>query len=230
MSAAPSTLILAYARWIDGDHDTSVCRIVADVFERRSGIVEALRRDGVDVELSRLPVADYDVGNGVLVERKTVADLHLSIERGRLWRQLGMLRDACRLPYLFVEGPDLRSGPIPPRAIRGACLAAIGQGIAVVQTRDSCDSAIWRTLLAARASGVRRQRDRPAYAQRLSPPATQVREAMLAAVPGISVATARSLLAQFGSVASIVGAGPDAWLAVPGMGQKRVQALLSAVS
>lgn len=98
-----------------------VCRIAVDTFERRSGVVEALAASGVEVEIGRLPIGDYDVGNGVLVERKTVADLHLSIERGRLWRQIGALRRLARLPYLIIEGPSstpdrLRQRPFAARA------------------------------------------------------------------------------------------------------------------
>ena len=80
-----------------------VCRIVADSFERAGGVPDALRALGVTVELGGLPAGDYDLGSGVLVERKTVPDLHLSLERVRLWSQIGKLRRAAALPYLLVE-------------------------------------------------------------------------------------------------------------------------------
>jgi ERCC4-type nuclease len=48
---------------------------------------------------------------------------------------------------------------------------------------------------------------------------------LLAAVPGISTTSARALLERFGSVADVVAAGPDEWLAVPGIGPERVRAL-----
>lgn len=207
-----------------------VCRIAVDTFERRSGVVEALAASGVEVEIGRLPIGDYDVGNGVLVERKTVADLHLSIERGRLWRQIGALRRLARLPYLIIEGPELDAGPIAPAAVRGACLAVIGQGVPILPTRDPADSAIWLRLLAARISGVALGRDRPAYAQRLKPASELVREAMLAAVPGISVGRARALLDRFGSVPGVVEAGYDEWITVPGIGPVNGEALRRALS
>lgn len=207
-----------------------VCRIAVDTFERRSGVVEALAASGVEVEIGRLPVGDYDVGNGVLVERKTVADLHLSIERGRLWRQIGALRRLARLPYLLIEGPELDAGPIAPAAVRGACLAVIGQGVPVLPTRDPADSALWLRLLAGRVNGVPIGRDRPAYAQRLKPTSELVKEAVLAAVPGISVGRARALLERFGSVAGIVSAGYDEWIKVPGIGPVNGEALRRALS
>jgi ERCC4-type nuclease len=206
-----------------------VCRIVVDVNERRSGISERLRVVGASVEVRRLETGDYELDHGVLVERKTVSDLHLSLERGRLWRQLGALRQAARLPYLLIEGNDLDRGSIGPGAIRGACLAAMGQGIPIIWSRDAADSAHWLWVLAQRVVGVRPGRDRPAYAQRLKPPGELAREAMLAAVPGVSVATARALLVEFGSVAGIAAAGPGRWLGVRGLGQARAQALARAL-
>lgn len=154
-------------------------RIVVDSFERDSGIVEALRASGMDVVLKRLDVGDYDLGSGVRVERKTIPDLHLSLQRGRLWRQIGELRHVARLPYLLIEGPTLDHPSTTPEAIRGACLAIVGQGVPILWSEDGADSAAWLRLLSRRSAGAPLSRDRPAYAQRLKPPAVIVREAML---------------------------------------------------
>jgi ERCC4-type nuclease len=206
-----------------------VCRIVVDLNEGPSGIAERLRTLGGSVEVRRLKTGDYELDHGALVERKTVPDLHLSLERGRLWSQLGALRRAARLPYLLIEGGDVDRGSIGPDAIRGACLAVVGQGIPIIWSRDAADSARWLWLLAQRVGGVRPGRDRPAYAQRLKPPDELVREAMLAAVPGTSATTARALLAEFGSVDAVVAAGPKRWLRVRGVGQERARALARAL-
>jgi Fanconi anemia group M protein len=206
-----------------------VCRIVADAYERRSGVLEALLGRGVEVEIARLPVADYDLPAGILVERKTIADLHVTLQRGRFWRQVAELRKHARLPYLLIEGGNLDRGPIAANAIRGACLAVIGQGVPIISSRNSADSAAWLHLLALRGNGMRLPRDRPAYSQRLKPPSAQVKEAMLAVVPGLSVAGARALLAHFGSVAQVVNAGYDAWREVRGIGPRRARALERAI-
>jgi ERCC4-type nuclease len=207
-----------------------VRRIVADTFESASGVPDALGTVGVDVRIARLSVGDYDLGGGVLVERKTVADLHLSLERGRLWRQVGELRARAQLPYLLVEGADLDDGSLSPPAIRGACLAVIGQGVGLIRSDSATDSALWLRLLAERIGGARPGRDRPAYAQRLKPGSQLVAEAMLAAVPGISVVGARALLQRFGSVAAVVAADDDDWLGVRGIGPRRAGALRAAIS
>lgn len=195
-----------------------VARIVADTFERDSGVVEWLAARGVRVDIARLRAGDYDVGSGVLVERKTVVDLHLSLQRGRFWRQLGDLRASARFPCLLVEGPSLDDRTTTPDAIRGACLAVMRLGVMVIRSESAADSARWLRLLAARPSPPR---DRPVYAQRVKRPREHAGEAMLAAVPGISVVIARALLERFGSVSAVLAAGPDAWIAVRGVGPAR---------
>jgi ERCC4-type nuclease len=66
--------------------------ILADVGERRSSVPDALGRLGADVTFEVLPAGDYVVGPTMLVERKTVGDLHRSVATRRLWAQLEKLR------------------------------------------------------------------------------------------------------------------------------------------
>jgi fanconi anemia group M protein len=207
-----------------------VCRIVVDSWEQHSGIPHALADLGVEVVIEHLPAGDYDLGGGVLVERKTVVDLHLSLRHGRLWRQLEDLRRLARRPHLLIEGPSLDINSISPRAVRGVFLAVIGLGIPVLRSEHPADSALWLACLASRARGVRLRRDRPTYAQRPKPTQDQAAEAMLAAVPGISVTRARALLKEFGSVTGVVRADPEAWMRIRGIGPALAEALARAVS
>jgi len=194
--------------------------LVVDTRERESRIIAALHTLGVATEMRRLPVADYRAGDW-LVERKSISDLHLSIIRGRFWPQIGRLsRTACR-PCLLVEGSNLDAGPLHPASVRGALIAVGELGIAVIRSSDPADSALWLKLLAGRSTRIRPHRR--AYAQRPSP--TEAAEAMLAAVPGISVVSARALLSRFGSVEAVLEAGPNEWLSIRGIGPKRARAL-----
>ena len=189
---------------------SSTPRIVVDVHESASGIPASLERLGTHVEVAPLPAGDYAVGSKTVVERKSVLDLHGAILKGRLWPQLGKLRAECRFPYLLVEGRALDRGPLHPNAIRGACLAAIDLGIALLRTDDPVDSARWLHLLAVRCQRVEGAPDRPAYAQRpKAAQGVQTAEALLAAVPGISTASARALLLRFGSVQRVFQATRD---------------------
>ena len=203
--------------------------IVADVYERPSGVPRVLEVLGAEVELQKLAVADYALPADVLVERKTVRDLHLSVVNGTFWRQIGNLRSVSPYPYFLVEGLRLDQGPLERAAIRGACLAVIEQGIRMIRTEDREDTALWLYRLALRRE--QRKRDLPQYAQRPKPRSeTEVAEAFLSAVPGISTASARALLRRFGSVAAVLEAGAEAWEQVPGIGPERAAALATTLN
>jgi DNA excision repair protein ERCC-4 len=199
--------------------------VVADVHERTSGVPALLEQLDVRVEVAALPAGDYAIGAKVVVERKSMPDLHETVVRGRFWRQIDKLRRACRYPFLLVEGPHIDDGPIPPKAIRGICVAAITHGIRLVRTEDRHDSAMWLHALALREANSATT-DRPVYSQRPRPTSTrEAAEAVLAAVPGISTVSARALLAHFGSVSAVAAADPIAWTQVRGIGADRARAL-----
>jgi DNA excision repair protein ERCC-4 len=205
-----------------------VCRIVVDAREPRGRIPDELRARGVHVGFARLRVADYLLPNGVLVERKSVADFHASVLDGRFWTQIRALREASRAPYLLVEGRDLARGPLSERALIGIVLGVIGQGIPVLRSNDQRSSAEWLASLAGRAAGRQPRRDRPAYARRPKSSANVVAEGMLAAVPGISTQRARALLERFGSVRAVALAEPAELQEVRGIGPTQAERLLKA--
>ena len=180
--------------------------VVVDVFEPASGVPLELQRLGVRVLARKLPVGDYDVGAGTLIERKTASDLVLSLRSGRLWRQLGNLRRRCPFPVLLVEGraSDWRLGE---EASRGLVLAVVDQGVVLLSSENPGDSAMWIAALARRRQ-YRVPRDRPPYTYRPRLPAAKPGEAMLCAIEGISVHHARRLLDTFGTVRGVVQASP----------------------
>lgn len=199
--------------------------VVVDIFERGSGVPAALQRLEARVSVEPLAAGDYRIAGGVLVERKTVADLHGSLGRGRFWTQVGRIRDAAAYPFLLVEGDELDAGPLHPNAIRGALLAVAELGVAVLRSRDPADSALWLHRLAVRQARKERTRSRMREVPAMTPPGVDV----LAAVPGISTQTARALLARFGSVGGMLKAGPELWAEVEGIGSVRAHALAAAL-
>jgi DNA excision repair protein ERCC-4 len=180
-------------------------KILADVHEGWSGVPRRLVELGVDVSVARLRVADYHVGPDALVERKTVRDLHESLRQGRFWLQISRLRGNCATPRLVIEGPDLDEGAIDPNAIRGVCLTVLELGVPIVRSVDADDTALWLKRLAIRAQGARRRRSRRLHVTRSSSDIPS-REAVLAAVPGISTRLANALITKYGSVEAVIEA------------------------
>src|SRR3954447_11648519 len=107
--------------------------IVCDARERGGHLRVRLAQLGVDVEIAELAAGDYAIGRTVLVERKTIRDLHLTIATGRFWFQVGRLRLGSLDPYLLVEGRDLDDGPLTPNAVRGCLVAAMDLGVQLIR-------------------------------------------------------------------------------------------------
>ena len=203
--------------------------ITADVHEEASGVPRLLEQLGACVVRRQLEFGDYIVGAETVVERKSTLDLHTTIAAGRFWPQMGRLRAAASWPYLVIEGQRLWQGPIAADALRGLCLAASDLGIAVLRTDDADDTASWLHRLASRRQAGA-TRNRPGYAQR---PKRSSRvapaEQALASAPGVSVATARSLLQRFGSLKRVLDADLAEWQTVPGVGVRRASALAAMI-
>lgn len=176
--------------------------VVADDRERRSGVVDALHTSGdFDVTVQRLAIGDYLVDERFLFERKTLPDLALSIQSGRLFRQALRLAQVPRLrPALILEGTSARStrlrhgvGGDPGCASdhRAVCGAP---GIAhPVARRNRANLALRGTPGACRRAGRVATAGSPAERQGRSPetPVTK-------GLPGVGPARAARLLERFG--------------------------------
>jgi ERCC4-type nuclease len=200
--------------------------ITVDVRERRSGMPALLSELGAEVVLVTLAVGDYAFGDRV-VERKSVTDLLASLKGDRLWGQVGALRRDPRRAYLMVEGAELDAGPVPPRALRGAILKVLDNGIRVLRTSSRWDSAIRLDLL-ARQEERRLERRRQAQVGRRPIAVSPV--GLLAAIPGIGPDQARALVDAFGSIGEVAAASEDELRSVPGIGPERARTLLRTLN
>ena len=200
--------------------------IDADVGEMPSGVPGELRALGATVRISQLDAGDYLVGRDMGVERKSVLDLHYSIENRRLWSQLLAYRSALRRLYLLVEGRSLDDGAISEAGIRGALLEIGDRGVTVIRSTDARDSAFWILRLAARAqrSGAP-PTPRPRRYARAAQPLDVV-----SCIAGIGPSKARSLLSHFGSVAAIASADRDELHEVAGIGPALAAAIHTALT
>jgi ERCC4-type nuclease len=199
--------------------------IVVDRGELRSGVPDALRSLGVAVQVAACDAADYLVGDGIGVERKTVKDLHRSVATGRLWNQLLRCRESLDRTYLLVEGDDLDYGCLTVMGVRGALLEVGDRGVTVLRSADTQDSAAWLARISARLQ--RRPRARP---HRRRFPAARSSHSVLSQVPGIGPATARRLLEHFGSIGAVAGADLHELESVEGVGPHRASVLVRILS
>lgn len=179
----------------------------------------------MDLVFVTLAVGDYAVGERV-VERKAVADLHASLESDRIWGQVGALRRDPRRAYLIVEGHDLDAGPVAPRALRGALFKIADNGIRLLRTASSEDSALWLSVLARQEHRRQTASFAPKVGRRTIV-ASPV--GLLSAIPGIGREQAKHLIARFGSIAAISTASTSDIQSIPGIGPERAKALMRAL-
>ena len=181
---------------------------------------------GASLSIVTLAVGDYAIGDRV-IERKTVADLHLSLVNRRLWSQVAALRRDPRRAYVLVEGEDLDDGPVPARAVRGALLKVLDNGIRLLRTPTPADTALWLYVLARQEQ---RRMENRAVALSGRRPIVASPVGLLAAIPGISIDSAKALLTEFGSIAALATASERDLQSIPGIGPERAHALINALT
>ncbi|NLF19239.1 MAG: multidrug MFS transporter [Lentisphaerae bacterium] len=205
-------------------------RIVMDCREHADDLARCLvEHHGFDLERAMLPLGDYRLGTGTLVERKTTQDFALSIIDGRLFSQAYRLVIHEDHPILIVEGMTFEGAVgLSMPALRGAFITlAQSFRLPVLRTRDQADTA-W-TL-----AQLFEQRCRVGHASGLihGSPGRRLqarKEAVLQALPGVGPTLAQRLLQHFGSVAAVMGATAAELKEVYGVGPQRAAALVETL-
>ena len=81
--------------------------LLIDPSERHAALVDLLSQCGdFDVRIERLPVGDYCLDRGVVVERKTYADFAVSLADGRLFPQAAKLARCPHRPIILLRVRD----------------------------------------------------------------------------------------------------------------------------
>jgi len=184
-------------------------RITADDREQAAGVIEALgAMEDVQLSIERLSLGDYVVEKTLLVERKTVLDLALSILDGRLFRQAGCLaRAAAMRPCLIVEGAaeDFDRAAVSRLSLQGALVTAtLIYGLPVLYSSDPVETA--RLLRIAACQLRRRQARGPERFGSKTGSDRRLRMLMLEAVPNIGPVRASALVDGFGNIEAIATA------------------------
>ncbi|MEM0093288.1 MAG: ERCC4 domain-containing protein [Thermofilum sp.] len=198
--------------------------------ERKAPVLPELIRLGLKLQIERLEVADYVVGNVYGIERKTVDDFANSIIDKRLFEQARLLREAYEKPLIVVEG-DLEevaaTRGVSINQLLGALLALTEMKVPVLQVSDPQRTALLIYLLSRRlekdSSYVPPAKRRALRKGRASVQDVQLN--LVSSLPGISYATARQILTFFRTPRKFFQATP-AELRKAGLGPKKVSRIL----
>jgi len=214
------------------DYSGEKLQIYVDRREIRSGVARALESAGNDVILTTLEVGDYIVSDRVAIERKTDMDfLDSIIDKDRnIFGQLSDLARTYDRPVLIIEGDNLyATRQIHPNAIRGV-LASIATdfGIPIISTRDAQDTAALIQVMAKREQ-VDEKRTPSLHGRKTAMTLSEQQEYIISSMSNIGPVAARKLLQHFGSVESVMRAGPDELMEVESIGPKTAQRIREVV-
>jgi Fanconi anemia group M protein len=220
----------------DGDEDapdeeTVVARpegddveIVVDQRELDANVARDLStRDGVEIRLETLAVGDYVLSDRVVVERKTIEDFLDSLlgsEERSVFEQVG---DAARhygRPVVVVEGEGDLYGKrdVHPNAIRGALASlTVDFGASILRTKDETDTADMLEVVAGREQ-ARDDREVRVHGEKAQKTLSEQQVYVVSAIADIGPVTARSLLAEFGTVEAVMTASEDELKQAEGVG------------
>ena len=201
--------------------------ITIDDRERSGSVSESLAKmENVSVLIRRLPLGDYAVDGGLLVERKTLPDFAVSVIDGRFFRQMTRLAMSPAKGVLVLEGGsrDLHNTGIRREALQGALITtSLILGIPVLRSLDPGETAqliifAARQLQFAASGGL----SRPGY----RPKGRRKRQLyILQSLPGVGPARAARLLDRFGSVQNVLNASIDSLATVEGVGPETARGI-----
>ncbi len=207
-------------------------QIVADDRERTSDVIESLLKiESVEVNIRRLSIGDYQIGNRLIVERKTLYDFAVSIIDGRLFKQMLCLSNSNSKGVLILEGKtgDTVDIGMTREAMQGALITvSLIIGIPVLRSKNPAETAklivfLARQLKSIANGGVQRHGYQPKGIR-------SRQRYILQGLPGVGRERADRLLDRFGSVEAVVSAGIDDLQTVDGIGKTIAEKIKWVVS
>ena len=207
--------------------------IVADQREMDATIARELsRREEIEVRLETLDVGDYVCSDRVVVERKSTADFVDSLVGGdrSVFEQVGTMARHYSRPVVVVEGEGLyEQRDVHPNAIRGALSSlAVDFGASVLRTESEDDTTELLAVLAGREQETA-SREVSVHGEKGSKTLGEQQEYVVASIAEIGPVTARSLLAEFGSVEAVMVATEEELQAAEGVGQVTAERIREVV-
>ncbi len=211
----------------DDNAKQNLIRITVDDRETRCGILDILSAmESVSVMVKRLACGDYKVGENLLFERKTLADLTASVKDGRIFQQGCKLVQSPRRGIIILEGTsrDLVPGGMRREALQGALIAlTVFLGIPLLRSQNLRETAHLMIYTArqnrAIASGaLPRHGVRPRGKRK-------IQMYILQSLPGVGPERAHMLLKTFGSIQAVLTASANDLSSIKGIGKHTAEAI-----
>lgn len=201
-----------------------IVRIQADDREKQSGMVDLLQlHPQFDLSIKRMCYGDYLVDGWLIVERKQINDLLVSIIDGRLFHQAKLLAQSPYKSLLIIEGraSDIQNSKIDRRVVLGA-LASIGlsYGVGILRSFNQLETVNVMLYAAQQKSRIEKNVTTRVYRGGYRPKSPQKQQLyLLQGLPGVGRKLAINLLSHFGCVGAVMRATEKELQAVEGVGE-----------
>ncbi len=213
-------------------HEDILLKITVDYREKASGLIDLFIREGISVEIKKVPYGDYIISNSITIERKTAKDLLISIIDGRLFSQLSNLKKYCTNPILLIEGNPYKTGLNFDRmAIKGALISAQAIWyVPVIYSRSKKDT---RDIFMMIGRQDETYTDVIPLRGGYRPKRLKSKQLfILQGLPQVGPMLARRLIERFSSVSKVMNASIDELTEVEGIGKvsaEKIREVLDAV-
>jgi len=207
-------------------------KITVDYREKASGLIDLFIREGISVEIKKVPYGDYIISNSITIERKTAKDLLISIIDGRLFSQLSNLKKYCTNPILLIEGNPYKTDLNFDRmAIKGALISAQAIWyVPVIYSRSKEDT---KDIFMMIGRQDETYMDVVPLRGGYRPKRLKSKQLfVLQGLPQVGPMLARRLIERFSSVSKVMNASIDELTEVEGIGKvsaEKIREVLDAV-
>ena len=207
-------------------------KITVDYREKASGLIDLFIREGISVEIKKVPYGDYIISNSITIERKTAKDLLISIIDGRLFSQLSNLKKYCINPILLIEGNPYKTDlNFDNMAIKGALISAQAIWyVPVIYSRSKEDT---KDIFMMIGRQDETYTDVIPLRGGYRPKKLKSKQLfILQGLPQVGPMLARRLIERFSSVSKVMNASIDELTEVEGIGKvsaEKIREVLDAV-
>ncbi|AIF69703.1 DEAD/DEAH box helicase [Palaeococcus pacificus DY20341] len=204
--------------------------VYVDSRELKSQVPKYLKELGAEIQVKTLDVGDYVVSEDVAVERKSANDFIQSLIDGRLFEQMGRLKDAYLRPIVIVEGQLYGIRNVHPNAIRGALAAvALDWGVPILFSNDAKETAQFIYLIARREQ-EERKKEVSLRGEKKALTLAERQRLIVEGLPNVSATLAKRLLKHFGSVERVFTATEEELMEVEGIGEKKAREIRKVIT
>ncbi|VVB75289.1 3'-flap repair endonuclease Xpf [Candidatus Tiddalikarchaeum anstoanum] len=203
--------------------------IIVDSREFKSKVVKYLFEADVEMQSLQLLSGDYQIGEDICIERKSVQDFVDSLVDKRIFEQLRVLKQSYKKPLLIVEGGEhiYSVRKVHPNAIRGLIASiTLDYNVPIIFSQNEEDTANYIISLMTRSVNEPKPLSKVQKKTNLS----DIQEAIVSNLPGVGIKSARKILLKFKTLKNLFNSSVEELKNVEGIGGKNAEKIIETAT